>query len=149
MNSWKTLKRNSEHLYPFCFTLMKDQEMATELLINSLTQLAYHDHFSNLDDLNGDDILNPSRIQWNVSLAKAAYELSFNLASSSKSKGDRSFFFQLSKEARAVLFLKEEMSMSSEMIAQIMGLKKYEVLALVARAQDQLSHLMGKELRLN
>lgn len=128
MNSWKTLKRNSEHLYPFCFTLMKDQEMATELLINSLTQLAYHDHFSNLDDSSFD------LESWNISLAKAAYELSFNLALSSKSKGDRSFFFQLSKEARAVLFLKEEMSMSSEMIAQIMGLKKYEVLALVARA---------------
>lgn len=139
MNNWKTLKRNSEHLYPYSFTLAKDQSQATDLLINALTQLAYNE-----EEFQGE---NYNQNRWNINLAKAIYQLSYKL--DKKAVGDRSPFFNLPLQSRSALFLKEHLSMSTDMIGEVMGLKKIEVLALIVRAQDQLSQLMGRGLTIN
>ena len=130
----KFIQNLSTELYSFAFILIPDDLQATQLMIDSVSAFIIKNKYlvEKWKGASGTEITSHSQ-DIKIHLYKAMYDLSKKrygqLRLSFKDIEDKSGFFSLEFDDKAVLFLKERSEFSQELIEFILGKSRGEILA--------------------
>ena len=144
------ITKQIDRVYRFAFALTNDEKRASDLIVDATTIFLLSEKpFLEESHLDTDDRIEVTMFYKFV--FKSLLARVYNLASkreTERSKGsDNSAYLKLNIKQRAVVFMKENLSLSVEEIQDALGLKRYQVIELLYQGRHQLlKQLTDQEL---